>query len=609
MLKKSLLILCAVLCFFVVSCGDNSTKITQTGDETDDPSDTSSDAEDTDNPNNDGTDTEPAEEDPDGVETQDDPNADPDENNEVSDESNDDPDENNDDPDENNEDPDENNEDLVKETTVVVEPSHDLDTKTEALIVTTADFEEAFKKFADFHTVTGIITKVVTLEDICENAVCDDDDPMNDTQKAIKDYIISVEGLRYLILGGDIETVPSREVHDHFELPLGIADYTDDFYSDLYYADFSDWDKNGNGIYAEDDDKPVLVANIAIGRISVSTVEEAELYFSKIVKHYTAFNTAHTTKSLLLANIATEISSVKVNAGYYFETEGKTISQIPANYSIKKLYTKSFPFPGGNTAEYLNNDSEKAAIEEGMNLIVHSGHGHPRYLTCEQANDDNDFSSQMAYELENETLPFFLSCACEAGQFAYRYGDSAGEKLMKAPKGGAIVYLGNTTTGLGIAGGSQFIDEMLKNMSAFPYSAIGESYLFAHMSMPQNDTFNPPVLNINVPVVNKDSWTWTKKSIIMLGDPMTVFWRDPVEPFAAEIDPEVEENEGVKTVSFHFTPDLEGAALRVFAGDKLYDIPYIMHETVKINLDSAVETITVGIKAEDSQYFFKEFEI
>ena len=564
------------MCFvFAVSCGSDTKNITKNNDENNDEeaSEVSDDAE---------TDTEPADNEP-GNGNQDDP-AETEEN-----------------------DPTET--DPVKETTVVVEPSTDFATKTDALIVTKEEFAGIFQKFADFHTVTGIITKVVTIEDICENAVCDDSDPLNDTPKAIKDYVMSVEGLRYLVLGGDNEVVPSRIVHDHFELPLGIADYTDDFYSDLYYADFSNWDKNGNGTYAEDEDNPLLIANIAIGRISVSTVGEAELYFEKIVKHHTAFNTAHTTKSLLLANIATEISSVKVNAGYYFETEGKTASLIQPGYSIKKLYTQSFPFPGGNTAEYLNNDSEKAAIEEGMNLIVHSGHGHPRYLTCEQANDDNDFSAQMAYDLENETFPFFLSCACEAGQFAYRYDDSAGEKLMNAPKGGAIVYLGNTTTGLGIAGGSQFIDEMLKNMFAFPYSAIGESYIFAHMSMPQNDTFNPPVLNINVPVVNKDSWQWTKKSIVMLGDPMTVFWRDPVEPFTTEFNVETVESDETKTVFMHFPPELEGINIRILAGEKLYDIPYLMHETVKMELDPSVGIMTVGIKAENSQYFFTEFEI
>ena len=576
MLKKSLLILCTVLSFvFMVSCGENSTRIIK-----DDTTDASSDDSVSENPDNEGT-TDSSEENPDGNDNPEDPNIDPDE----------------------------NSEDPLDETATVAEPSHDFEAKTEALIVTTEKFAEVFAKFAAFHTVTGINTKVVTVENICNNAVCDDNDPMNDTQKAIKDYVMSVNGLRYLVLGGDIEEIPSREVNDHFEIPL-VADYTDDFYSDLYYADFSNWDLNGNGTYAEDEDAPVLIANVAVGRISVSTVEEAELYFSKLVKHHTAFNTAHTTKSLLLANIATELSGIKVNSGYYFETEGKTISQIPMNYSIKKLYTKSTPFPGGNTAEYLDNNSEKAAIEEGMNLIVHSGHGAPSLLTCEQGTDpDRDFSGTMAYNLENETLPFFLSCACEAGQFVKK--DSAGEKLMNAPKGGAIVYLGNTTTGLGIAGGSQFIDEMLKNMFASSSSIIGDSYLYAHLNMPQSDTFNPPIqmVNINVPVVNKDSWTWTKKSIVMLGDPMTVFWRDPVEPLTTEITVKAQETDEGKTVLLQFPTELEGAALRIFADGNLYDIPYLMDETVKIELDSSAETIAVGLKTENSQYFFKEFDI
>jgi len=595
MSKKFTLFLCFILiCIFTVACGDGTTLVSTDGNTEEKSGNEADNSKKDDDPSKD---------------SDEDSGEDPEENQDDTDDGNDTEENGSEDQDQ-EESGDDDSDDSWHAEPAVIEPTGDSDMKTEALIVTTDEFAEVFQKFADFHTVTGINTKVVTVENICKNAVCNDTDPLNDTQKAIKDYVMPVEGLRYIVLGGDIEDIPSRSVHDHFELPLGIADYTDDFYSDLYYADFSDWDLNGNGVYAEDEDVPGLIANVAVGRISVSTVEEAELYFSKIIKHHTAFNTAHTTKSLLLANIATELSGIKVNSGYYFETEGKTISQIPTNYSIKKLYTKSTPFPGGNTAQYLDNDSEKAAIEEGMNLIVHSGHGATWLLTCEQGDDpDRDFSGTMAYELENETLPFFLSCACEAGQFVKT--DSAGEKLMNAPKGGAIVYLGNTTTGLGIAGGSQFIDKMMKNMFAAPYSVIGESYLYAHLNMPQNDTFNPPIqmVNINVPVVNKDSWTWTKKSIIMLGDPMTVFWRDVFKPFTAEIEPEVTENEGVKTVSFHFTPDLEGASLRIFADGKLYDVPYIMNETVEINLDKSVKTITVGIRAEELQYFFKKFDI
>ncbi|MBP5405549.1 hypothetical protein J6Z19_00170 [bacterium] len=613
MFKKLIPFLCTVLmCVFVISCGGSAAKTENNGEEKseEEASDDISENDDNNGTETDGSGNSEVSDENNEVAGGDDENQESGGNDDGNDGLNENDDSETQDSDE--ESADEDPDTFWNE--VFAAPSQDFETKTEALIVTTDEFAEVFRKFADFHTVTGINTKVVTVEDICENAACNDNDTMKDTQKAIKDYVMSVEGLRYLILGGDIDEIPSRKVHDKFSIIVDT--YEDDFYSDLYYADFSEWDSNGNGVYAEDDgtlsvgdDAPVLIANVAVGRISVSTVDEAELYFTKVVKHHTAFNTEHTKKSLLLANIATEISNVKINAGYYFESEGKTASLIPSDYSVKRLYTESSPSPS-NKALPLDNDSEKAAIEEGVNLIVHSGHGGQNYLTCEQANSDNDFTGNMAYNLKNEALPFFLSCACEAGQFGYRYGDSAGEKLMNAPEGGAIVYLGNTTTGLGIAGGSQFIDEMLKNMFASSSSIIGDSYLYAHANMPQNDTFNPPVPLINnVPVVTSDSWQWTKKSIVMLGDPMTVFWRDKFGPFEAEVVPEVGENEGVKTLSFHFNQEQEGAALRIFAGEKLYDIPYIMHETIKINLDPSVDKVTVGIKAEDSQYFFKEFDI
>ncbi|MBR4490295.1 hypothetical protein IKP13_06635, partial [bacterium] len=84
---------------------------------------------------------------------------------------------------------------------------------------------------------------------------------------------------------------------------------------------------------------------------------------------------------------------------------------------------------------------------------------------------------------------------------------------------------------------------------------------------------------------------------------------DPVEPFTTEFNVETVESDETKTVFMHFPPELEGINIRILAGEKLYDIPYLMHETVKMELDPSVGIMTVGIKAEDSQYFFKEFEI
>lgn len=503
--------------------------------------------------------------------------------------------------------PDEDQEPVEEPQVISLSPSASYEDSSVGIIITTDELEEVFKKFAVFHTVTGIPTKVVTVSSVCDAYGCDDSDPATDTSSAIKKYLMSVEGLRYVVLGGDSAEVPSRKVHDHYKNLLA-GEYEEDFYSDLFFADFSDWDANGNGEYAEDDDSPKLVADVAIGRISVSTVEDAELYFQKLLKHSTAYDVSRIKSATLLANIAATVSGIDVNSGYYFMAEGKTESIIASDYDMKKYYTKTIPFPD-NTAEYLTNESEKAAIEAGPNLIVHSGHGAPWLLSCEQETDDNDFTGDMAFGLENTNYPIFLSCACEAGQFTYR-SDSAGEKLMKAPNGGAILYLGNTTTGLGIAGGSQFIDEMLKNMFAYPSAIIGESYLYAHLSLPKYDTFNPPIsfININAPVVDTDSWKWTKKSVVMLGDPMLTFWRDEHQPFETELVPAVEKSEDGMSVIFEIPEEFSGLDLTLFANDKIYNVPFVLAGTLELVFAEPVSELYIGIRADGRQYFFQKFE-
>lgn len=500
---------------------------------------------------------------------------------------------------------------------VIAEPSAAYQNSTEAIVITTEEFAEIFNKFAEFHTVSGIITKVATLESICQNLPCDDDDALNDTPKAVKDFLISIEGLRYVVLGGDVEAVPSRKVHDSYSIlgPLTTS-FEEDFYTDFYYADFSDWDSNRNGIYAEEGDKAMnLNADVAVGRISVSTVEEASLYLEKAIRHSTDYDMSRVKKSLLIANIAATISNIDINAGYYFEAEGKTLDIIPPDFSVRKLYTKTIPYPGKG-AEHLTNELEKSAIEEGANLIVHNGHGSPSILTCEQIGNDNDFTGEIAYQLENDVLPFFLSCACEAGRFEAPFKnfgtDSAGEMLMNAPFGGAIVYLGNTTTGLGIAGGSQFVDEMLKNIFASPYSVIGDSYLYAHANLPKFDLFTLPVSippnasPPSIPVVNEDSWAWTKKSVVMLGDPTITFWRDAFEPLRGEIILTKEDVDGGKKITFTIPENFAGYDMKLFFGNNLYEIFSIPSGELEAIFQEDGDEIAIGIKAEDRQYFFQK---
>ncbi|HNW82720.1 MAG TPA: C25 family cysteine peptidase [bacterium] len=485
-----------------------------------------------------------------------------------------------------------------------------------AVIVTRAEYSDLYNEIAGFHTVTGIYTKVVTIESICAIGTCNDADPKNDTAKAIKKFISSIAGLKYLVLGGDIEVVPSRKVHDKYSNIMA-GTFEDDFYTDFYYADLSEWDSNGNGIYAEDTDTPDYSAEIAVGRIPSSNTEEITRYFGKIIAHMTRYNTMHVKTSLLIANVATNFSGVDINAGYYFETEGRTTDIIPFDFSKKKLYASTIPSPASD-AIALDNAKQEAAMTEGVNIIVHNGHGYPSLLSCEQANDDNDFTGQMAYNLQNSTYPIFLSCACQAGQFEapFTYNshvfkdDSAGEMLVNAPLGGAVAYLGNTITGLGIAGGSQFIDEMLRSIFFSPTSILGDSYLSAHSALKQSDTFQAPVpLVPAVPVVDEDSWRWTKKSVVLIGTPLLTVWRDAFPQVNADITVTSEKITGGYKVSFTVPYELDGFNLKIMAGESVFTFNAIASGEYSINIEGEFSYVLFGGQKKGSQFFFKKADI
>lgn len=428
-----------------------------------------------------------------------------------------------------------------------------------ALIVTTEALASSFIRLAGLHTMLGIHTKVVTVEDICSDG-CNDTDSKNDTQKKIKDYLILTPGLRFVILGGDIDDVPSRKVTDKYSNILA-GSYDSVFYTDYYYSDFSEWDTNGDGVYAEDGvDAPDFKPEIGVSRIPVSTVAEADVYIKKVEEYIGSYDQNAMTRLAFTANIATEYNGIVINAGYYFESPGRSVSLVPPHFSIEKQYAATIPKAAMDATD-LTVDSQIELFTKGTNLIVHNGHGSPSLLTCEQVGNDYNFTGDMAYNLKNTTYPIFLSCACQAGEFeapfTYHYTtsdgvekervyteDSPGERLLTAPAGGAIAYLGNTTTGLGLAGGSQLIDEMLRYIFNVSNPILGDALIAGHQFLKENDTFQPPVLPLAVPVVDPDSYRWTQKSVVLLGDLLIPVYTTPIPQQMEPIGIDVEKGNG-----------------------------------------------------------------
>jgi hypothetical protein len=454
-----------------------------------------------------------------------------------------------------------------------------------AAIITSDSLAPAFDAYAQLHTLLGIPTRVVTTSEICAGP-CDDADPTRDTAALIKQWILGQPSLRYVILGGDIEHVPSRKVHDRYQNPI-LVGYTfeDDFFTDYYYADLSPWDGNGDGVYAQDGvDFPDYRPEIAVSRISASTPDEASRYLEKVRRYLTAYDTSHVGKVLLLSNVATQFASFDIDGAWYFEAEGRTLSLLPPGSEVRRLYSTAMAGAEKNSVV-----KQIAAIESGYNLVVHSGHGAVKYLTAEYSVSD-DMSGAMAHALENATYPIFLSSACEAGTFAA--DDSAGEMLMDAPEGGAIVYLGNTVTGLGLAGGMQMIDELLRYVQATPHPLLADAVRVAHENMPEQDTFRIPFVNYDAPVVDRSSYEWTQKSVTLLGDILIPVWKGIVEPAATVTASARPTCEGT-WIDLAFQPPLVGVA-RVQAGTSTFEVQ-VVQGNAQLHVPGSPSTVTVGL--------------
>lgn len=397
-----------------------------------------------------------------------------------------------------------------------------------AVIITSDAMKPHFERLAMLHTLTGLPTEVVAVEsEICTTGKCNDSDATNDTAKAIKDFLIARKAadanFKYVLIGGDIEDVPSRLTYDAIDMSIVVgentlypADYDGKFYTDYYYANLKEWDSNGNGVYAERDvddlsGQVAYAPDLSVSRLPVSNETEFNNYFNKAQSYVTNYNLANRGKALLTTNNAMTVDLTDFLDPAYFDENASfpnvayfvTLALNSFNIDYKNVPVDSslyFMLPEGEGArtrgkELLTNagitpvevfsskvddptaflTAQTTQIEKGPNFIYHLGHGSEKSLMTEQSVSDRRFDKDMALALENDNYPIFLSCACQAGTFAcgsaaHSEGtlracsewDSAGENLVNAPNGGAIVYLGNVITGLGIAGGNQLMDEFLR---------------------------------------------------------------------------------------------------------------------------------------------------
>jgi len=233
----------------------------------------------------------------------------------------------------------------------------------------------------------------------------------NKSPQALRDFLLRArvnwqKPPRFVLLAGDASMDPRNY------LGLGNFDLVPTKLVDTAYLETAsdDWfvDFHGNGL-----------PQMAVGRLPVRTVEEAQLMVSKIIGYE---QSAGGMGEVLL------VADMTGNGDFDFEGASTEVEGLLAgNVTVRKIFRSQFTDDTQVHAELLR------GLNGGELMVNYIGHG------SQESWRGDIFTSGDAGGLTNGLrLPFVVSMTCLNGFFQDVYSDSLAEVLLKAKQGGAV---------------------------------------------------------------------------------------------------------------------------------------------------------------------------
>ncbi|MDD4747464.1 MAG: type IX secretion system sortase PorU [Salinivirgaceae bacterium] len=281
--------------------------------------------------------------------------------------------------------------------------------------------------------------------------------------------------LKYLLLIGD-GTYDNKwaATKNNYILTYQHINSTDEvnsYESDDFYG-LLDADEGGQDIYGSAVFNGFL--DIAIGRLPVETIFEAQTVINKIIEY------SENPKLDSWKNELTFMGDDADNIGdYQLQAQAYALSQIVANkypwFNNNLILLDSYQqisTPAGQRYPEAR-DAINSIIHRGTLLFNYTGHGGPNHLAHEAVVDKimvNNWKNK-------EYLPFFMTASCEVARYDDHRKKSLGELILLNPEGGAVslftttraVYMSTNHT-LSII----FYNRIFERNEDGNYSTIGE---------------------------------------------------------------------------------------------------------------------------------------
>jgi hypothetical protein len=420
------------------------------------------------------------------------------------------------------------------------------------LIITNDELASTFQQLADYRTSVGMPSVVRSVEWIQSNCLNG-----ADIQETIRFFIKDAYekwGVEYVVLAGDTDIVPARYIKDYL---YGEAGYTI-IPADLYFACLDgNWNADGDNFYGEvsityGDDLCDMASEVALGRIPVSTVTEAQNYISKVILYEgLASGTNWTNGFLAAAEVLFWINDETPSTdGAAFAEDLIDDFVVPCtNMTSTKYYENYTAYPGSL-------EETKAAVTSAMNsnqygIMSQIGHG----FFFDMSLGDAVFKVTDADALENNDHPFLLfALNCASAAFDY---SCLMERLVLHPTGGTIASIGSSR-------------------AAFPYTSNNYqreffSLLFCDEVYKLGDVIEqsrlPYIGDVNHPSFNR----WTYMNYTLLGDPGLSIWTGEVGDLSVSLGSAIEVGNQVvtATVLSDMIP-VQDATVTLSMGDDIY---------------------------------------
>ena len=313
------------------------------------------------------------------------------------------------------------------------------------LAIAHGDFVEQVRPLVEAREAQGHHAALVNVEDIYDEFSFGEKTP-----QAIRDFLQFAktnwkESPKFVVLVGDA-TVDPRDYAG-----MGGADFvptkqvpmstvTLESASDDWFVDF-----NNDGL-----------PDVAVGRLSVRTPEQAEAVVSKIVEYDRTPVQAWTKNVLLVAD----------DDGSFAQQSEELASSLPAGYTASRIYR-------GWLGDTLAHDTLTNRVNEGQLVVNYTGHGS---VGIWGSNGQLLTGADVAANFTNRPrLPFVVSMNCLNGMFNQVWDEeSLAEALLRSSNGGAsAVWASSSVT----SSATQAVvnRELFRLLFSGTYATLGEA--------------------------------------------------------------------------------------------------------------------------------------